>query len=173
MEIVIDGNERSAWHRVISNFIERCDYQPEYDRLLDFVVAELTFPKSIEASILEFTQPTCGQGSLLIRGAFEVSTLAPTPEDSRRPDKIVQYLSSEVVVAALAAKLGTIFCYEEQSAGELSHQICPVPGREHGDTGESSLKTLTFQSDGATLPFRPAISYSPAYEAQMPVAKRL
>jgi len=74
----------------------------------------------------------------------------PTPCDDKvigvKPD-----FFTEGVMGAIAAELGDIFGYKEQN-GFVIHDIFPIPGLEHSQTGANSKSVLSFHSDGSTHP---------------------
>ncbi|WP_321907837.1 TauD/TfdA family dioxygenase [Burkholderia cepacia] len=112
------------------------------------VIGEI-FKPHLKAEIQRLRAGSLNRSHLCISDAPIDDNLPATPLNSRR-QLLKKTYKSELALAAISLQLGEIFCYPEQSDGEIVHNICPVKGKEKIPVGENSLNVLAFHNDGAS-----------------------
>lgn len=91
-------------------------------------------------------------GALLLRG-LPIGELPPTPASPRQP--VAKDHTSELVLLAVARRLGEPVGYEPEHGGDLVQNIVPTPGAAARQTSTSSRVELMFHTEAAFHPHRP------------------
>ena len=111
-----------------------------------------TLPPRVRDALAELTERAPQAGALLLRG-LPVGELPPTPATPRRP--VAKDRISELVLLAVARRLGQPVGYEPEHGGDIVQNIVPTRRAAGRQTSTSSRVELMFHTEAAFHPHRP------------------
>ncbi|MFT3854292.1 MAG: TauD/TfdA family dioxygenase [Ilumatobacteraceae bacterium] len=111
-----------------------------------------TMPAAMVEALDALTGGAPQAGALLLRG-LPVGELPPTPASPRQ--SVAKDHASELVLLAVARRLGEPVGYEPEHGGDLVQNIVPTPGASARQTSTSSRVELMFHTEAAFHPHRP------------------
>ena len=134
---------------------DRSPYEDIESFLIDLQPVFTSLPPEVRRPILEMRRSPDGPGALVVRNLPIDAPLPPTPRAGGRATEKTTFIS-EASLIGIAQLLGEPFTYSDEKAGEIVHNVCPVPGRARSISNEGSLAPLQLHNEIVHLyPFCP------------------
>ncbi len=126
------------------------------DFLNDAAVFAHELPFRLRKFLNDFRLKETRHSTVCVISGYPVDNerIGPTPIDRGIKDDTQRTLNEQMLLVLLASLLGEPVGWSTQQAGHIVHDISPVKGQEHDQTGSSSQGELLFHTEDAFHPYR-------------------